>query len=251
MGCRGPEFYDDDTVFATYAAKRARPGNPNDTLEKPVFDELAGDLANLRILDLGCGDARFGQEALQRGCRSYVGLEGSKKMYGLARANLAGTTGSVICTTIEEWTYPQQAFDLVTARLVLHYIQDVTSVFADVYQALVAGGRFIFSIEHPVITSCDRARKPDSVRQHWIVDDYFEVGPRVTLWMGGRVIKYHRTLEDHFGTLQQTGFIVNSLRESRPQREKFADKDTYLRRKRIPLMLFFSAVRPMMGQRRE
>jgi SAM-dependent methyltransferase len=189
MGCRGPEFYDDDAVFATYAAKRARPDSANETLEKPVFDELAGDLARLRILDLGCGDARFGLEALQRGCLSYLGLEGTRNMYALACANLAGTSGSVLHTTIEDWTYPRQAFDLVTSRLVLHYIQDVASVFADVYQALVAGGRFIFSVEHPVITSCDRAWKTGSVRQDWIVDDYFETGPRVTSWIGGRVIK--------------------------------------------------------------
>jgi 16S rRNA G966 N2-methylase RsmD len=122
MGCRGPEFYDDDTVFATYAAVRARPDNANETLEKPIFYELAGDLANLRILDLGCGDARFGQEALQRGCRSYLGLEGSGNMYALACAHLAGTSGSVLHTTIEEWTYPRQASDLVTSRLVLHFM---------------------------------------------------------------------------------------------------------------------------------
>jgi hypothetical protein len=128
----------------------------------------------------------------------------------------------------------------------LHYIQDLASVFTDVYRALVAGGRFIFSVEHPVITSCDRAWKPGG-RQDWIVDDYFETGPRVTSWMGGKVIKYHRTVEDYFFLSRQAGFIVNSVRESRPQRARFADKGTYLRRMRIPLMLFLSAVRPAMG----
>jgi len=113
-----------------------------------------------------------------------------------------------------------------------------------VYQALVDGGRFIFSVEHPVLTSCDRSSQTSDLRQDWIVDDYFETGPRLTHWMGGEVIKYHRTIEDYFAALCATGFVVSALRESRPQRIKFQDEATYERRKRIPLMLFFSSHKP-------
>ena len=76
------------------------------------------------------------------------------------------------------------------------------------------------------------------------MDDYFETGPRVTNWMGGEVIKYHRTIEDYFVALRAAGFVVDALRESRPQRAQFQDEARYKRRKRIPLMLFFSAHRP-------
>ena len=56
MSSEGPDFYDDDAVFATYMARRHGSDNPNDTLEKPVLQELVGSLAGQRILDLGCGD---------------------------------------------------------------------------------------------------------------------------------------------------------------------------------------------------
>lgn len=49
----GPEFYDDGAVFAEYTARRLRPDNPNDTMEKPVLLELLGELAGKRILDKG------------------------------------------------------------------------------------------------------------------------------------------------------------------------------------------------------
>jgi SAM-dependent methyltransferase len=245
MGLHGPEFYDDRKVFATYRARReTRMDSPNDVLEKPVFDELAGDLAGLRILDLGCGSASFGREAYQQGCRSYLGIDGSNNMVELAKDVLAETPGEVVKAKIEAWDYPQHQFDLVTSRLALHYIEDIEAVFAKVFQALVAAGRFIFSVEHPVITSCDRAWQTGGPRQYWIVDDYFEIGPRITSWMGGRVVKYHRTIEDYFGALVRAGFAVNAVRESRPQRALFADEATYERRKRIPLMLFFSGVVP-------
>ena len=245
MGKHGPDFYDDEEVFTTYMARReSRVDSPNETLEKPVFDELVGGVTNLRILDLGCGNAGFGLEALQQGCRSYLGIDGSHKMIGVAREKLAGTPGKTICEPLETWSYPSGQFDLVTSRLALHYIAEIDPVFAKIYQALVHKGRFIFSIEHPVITSCDRAWQTETLRQDWVVDDYFETGPRQTHWMGGEVIKYHRTVEDYFSALRTAGFVVDSLRESRPQRAQFQDEKTYERRKRIPLMLFFAACRP-------
>ena len=244
MGKHGPDFYDDEGVFATYTSGReTRIDSPNETLERPVFDELVGELSGLRILDLGCGNAAFGREALERGCLSYLGIDGSQKMVAAAKEKLAGTVGKVMRATIESLAYPSQQFDLVTSRLALHYVQDIQPVFDQVYQALIDGGRFVFSVEHPVITSCDRAWGHRGVRQDWIVDDYFETGQRVTQWMGGEVIKYHRTVEDYFIALRTSGFIVESLRESRPQQARFRDQATYERRKRIPLMLFFAANR--------
>ena len=72
------------------------------------------------------------------------------------------------------------------------------------------------------------------------MDNYFEAGQRITSWMGGQVIKYHRTVENYFVSLQRAGFFVESLREAEPQREWFQDEDTYQRRKRIPLFLIMA-----------
>ena len=113
MSLPGPAFYDDDTVFATYMASRQRPDNPNDTLERPVLLDLIGALAGRRVLDLGCGDAAFGRDALALGCRAYVGVEGSRNMVAAARQTLAGTPGEVVHAAIETFDYPTAAFDLV------------------------------------------------------------------------------------------------------------------------------------------
>ena len=243
MAHEGPAFYDDDAVFNTYMSRRQRADNPNDTLEKPVILELASDLTGRRILDLGCGDAAFGVEALRLGCRSYLGVEGSQNMFAAARQALSGTSGQVVHAALEDWDYPAAAFDLAVSRLVFHYIQDLDAVFKQVARALVSGGRLVFSVEHPVITSCDRAWQT-GVRQDWLVDDYFDAGQRLTDWMGGQVVKYHRTVEQYFAALQRAGFTVESLREAEPQPERFVDPETYLRRKRIPLFLILAGAKP-------
>ncbi len=240
MGLAGPDFYDNDDVFKIYMAHRDRLDSPNETLEKPVLLELLGSLSGKRILDLGCGDAAIGSEALQQGCVAYVGIEGSHNMVALAHQNLAGTRGQVIQADLETWQVSGEAFDLVISRLVFHYLAGLDSVLIKAHQALVSSGRIVFSVEHPVITSSDRAWQGQGLRQDWIVDNYFESGKRVTQWLGGQVIKVHRTLEDYYLALQRAGFVVESLRESRPQRVRFSSEETYRRRMRIPLFLFLA-----------
>jgi hypothetical protein len=62
--------------------------------------------------------------------------------------------------------------------------------------------------------------------------------------MGGELLKYHHTVEDFYLGLQNAGFVVEHLRESRPVRERFIDPETYARRMRIPLFLFLAARKP-------
>lgn len=241
MSADGPAFYDDDEVFATYMEHRQRVGNPNDTMEAPVVVELVGDVRGLRVLDIGCGAASFGRSVLDLGASAYVGVEGSHKMAAAARETLKGTGAVVIEQRIETWSYPAAGFDLAVSRLVLHYVADLSPLFASISQTLVDGGRLVFSVEHPIITSCARGWPPGTPRRDWIVDDYFETGPRETQWLGGKVVKYHRTVEDYYSAVQAAGFVVEQLREARPRRELFADPDSYERRKRIPLFLIMSA----------
>jgi hypothetical protein len=133
----------------------------------------------------------------------------------------------------------------VTARLVLHYLEDLTHTFRAVGESLRADGLFVFSVEHPVITSSDVAAQDAGLRLNWTVDNYFDTGPRITSWMGERVVKHHRTIEDYFAAVHAAGLVVEALREARPRREYFADEALFHRRKRIPLFLIMAARKPL------
>lgn len=234
-------FYDHPAVQAQYFAHRNRPDNPNDALERPIFLELAGDLAGLDILDLGCGDAAFGREALQQGAGSYEGIDAAEAMVELACQNLTGTSGRVRQESIEAWraVQPEQV-DLAVSRLALHYVEQLEPVFQKIYQALRPGGRLILSVEHPVITS-NFANLTRGRRTSWVVDDYFRLGARVHQWLGQEVTKYHRTMEDYLDLISHAGFELERLRESCPQRENFSSESEYNRRLRIPLFLLIAA----------
>jgi SAM-dependent methyltransferase len=244
MPYTGPQFYDDDALFAAYQQMRQRPTNANLTLEQPIFQALTGSVVGLRLLDLGCGDAWFGHEALLAGAQHYVGLEASHNMAALARTVLSDPRGEVVETSIEAWAYPNEAFDLVVSRLALHYIADFDAICAQVFASLAPGGRFVLSVEHPVMTCSQRGAQESGVHYDWIVDDYFVTGRRIKPWMGSEVVIYHRTVEDYVLGLQSAGFALEALRESRPQPELFPDPALYARRLRIPLLLFCAGRKP-------
>ncbi|HUP27522.1 MAG TPA: class I SAM-dependent methyltransferase [Chloroflexia bacterium] len=247
MAYREHEFYDDAEGFTGYMAHRANPANPNDTIEEPIFTEMLGAVAGLDILDLGCGDGTFGHGLLAAGCTSYCGLDASVNMVGTAQARLASTggRGNVIHADIKQWTYPGAAFDLVISRLALHYIadEDISPLFSNVSATLRPGGRFVFSVLHPVFTSSARSLQESARHQDWIVDEYFVPGPRVFPWLGAQVTWHHRTVEDYVMALQGAGFTLTRLRESRPDPSQFFDQSEYERRRRIPLFLFLAGAK--------
>lgn len=252
MAAKGSEFYDSDAVFQSYMQFRHTVDNTNATMERPKTLELVGDVAGKSILELGCGDAAFGREALLKGCQKYLGVDGSLNMVAAAESNLAGTAGHVICTNLETWDYPVNSFDLVLARFVLHYIADLPLLFTHVFVALSERGRFIFSVEHPIVTAYNRAHHPESMLPDffecepgsWVVDDYFDEGLRITSWLGEEVKKYHHSVESYFNLVQDAGLIVEHLYESCPQREHFCSEETYQLRRRVPGILFFACRKP-------
>jgi SAM-dependent methyltransferase len=243
MDKHGPDFYDVQGVFEIYSSHRARPDSPNETIEQPLLWELIGNPAGLDVLDLGCGDDRVSKKFRALGAKSYVGIEGSKRMFNLARQSVEDGYSEVILSWLEEYVPPDNAFDLVVSSLAFHYVADLGTLMAKINRSLRSGGRFVFSVEHPVITSCNKALENTSVRQSWIVDDYFQRGRRQVRWMGDIVTKYHRTIEDHLNELAEAGFHFQCLRESDPPRHCFEDQELWARRSRIPLFLILAAAK--------
>ncbi|MDT3493279.1 class I SAM-dependent methyltransferase [Bacillus toyonensis] len=234
------DVYNNEAFFEQYMKRRYRENSPNESIEKPAFFQLIGDVKGKQILDLGCGDAKFGEELLENGCHSYTGIEGSQLMYEKAVKQLENKNGTVHFLNLKDYNYPPATFDLVTSRLALHYIEHLHIIFQNVYKTLKTNGTFIFSVQHPVITSSFESLQTSGKRTSWFVDDYFKLGKRVEPWIDQEVIKYHRTMEEYFTLLQQAGFTIINLKEATPNQTYFQSEEEYERRLRIPLFLLFS-----------
>lgn len=198
-------------------------------------------MRGLRVADLGCGDADVGRVLLDAGCH-YLGVDGSANMVRAARATLSGMSADVVQGDIEDFEAASESVDLVISRLALHYVEDLGAVLRACRACLAPGGRIVFTVVHPVISSHDAWASTDELRTSWVVDDYFVAGPRRQDWLGGMVVWHHRTIEDYVTELGGAGFAMTALRECGPRRDRFADAEEFGRRSRIPLFLLLAGV---------
>jgi SAM-dependent methyltransferase len=242
---RGGAFYDLPGVLERCRGTRpAGVSDPNVVMEEPALLEALGPVEGLRVADLGCGDAALGRVVLDAGCARYLGIDGSERMVEVAHATLRGTAGEVERGDIEDFAAPPGAFDLVVARMALHYVEDVGRVLSACRFALAPGGRVVLTVIHPVITSHDARASTDELRADWVVDDYFAGGPRELDWLGAAVVWHHRTIEAYVTALQGAGFALTALSECPPRRERFAgDNAEFARRSRIPMFLLLAGDR--------
>jgi SAM-dependent methyltransferase len=241
---RGGSFYDEPEVIRRFAGKRRGSAlDPTHVMEEPAVLAELGDVRGRRVIDLGCGDGAFGRTLLAAGAASYLGVDGSRTMVERARQQLTHGPGQVVLGDLEDFTAPTNSADLVICRLALHYVADIGPVLDAVAGCLRPGGRFVMTVVHPVITAHDN--RPEGPRTSWIVDHYFELGPRTRPWMGSHIVWHHRTVEHHVQALLVAGLTLGALRECEPVPDRCAGELAELdRRRRVPLFLLLRGDKP-------
>ena len=235
--------YDDPHFFHEYAQMARSVGGLKAAGEwhqlRPLFPELAGK----RMLDLGCGYGWHCKYAAEHGAAQVLGIDVSERMLGEARRRNADPHIEYRLCGIEEYKYPERAWDLVVSNLALHYIEDLDRVFADVRRTLAPGGTFLFNIEHPTFTAGvnqDWVYNEDGTPRYWPVDDYFRPGERHTNFLGCDVVKYHHTLTQILGGLLAAGFTLQAVEEAEPPAHMM-DAPGMLDELRRPMMLLVKA----------
>ena len=105
------------------------------------------------------------------------------------------------------------------------------------------GGNLVFTVEHPIFTaygSQDWYYDDKGEILHFPIDNYYYEGIRTPLFLGEKIIKYHRTLTTYINTLLLNGFKLNQLIEPQPP-ENMLDIPGMKDELRRPMMLIVSA----------
>jgi SAM-dependent methyltransferase len=183
---RNSGFYDDASIVNLYLEHRHRPvTSPNVVMEEPAFTNVLGGLEGLHILELGCGDASFGRTAADQGCRSYLENDSSPRMVAVAERLLEGSPARVELAEMERFHPDTDSFDLVVARMALHYLHEPTTVLERSFSATRSGGRFVGTVAHPAVTASTHPPS-DTKRTSIQVDDYFSLQDPATDRGSGR-----------------------------------------------------------------
>jgi SAM-dependent methyltransferase len=240
-------IYDDPAFFAGYAQLPRSRSGLDAVFEWPAFQRLLPSLEGRRVLDLGCGLGYFAREARTRGARRVLGVDLSERMLQEARARTDDPGITYLHAALEEFEPAAASFDLVVSSLALHYIADYPGLVRRVAACLVPGGRFAFSVEHPVYTAhgtSDWHAGPDGVRLHWPVDRYRDEGERRTRWFVDGVVKYHRTVETYVNALLDAGLVLARLEEPEAEPAALAEHPEWRDERRRPPFLLLAADRP-------
>ncbi|MBO9593310.1 MAG: class I SAM-dependent methyltransferase [Niabella sp.] len=239
--------YDDPSFFERYSRMpRSREGL-GAAGEWPVLRAMLPDLKGKRVLDLGCGYGWHCRYAAEQGAVQVTGVDLSARMLEQARSYTAYTQIQYLRQSIEAVEFPPASFDVIISSLALHYIADYEGVCKRMFTMLSAGGRLVFSAEHPVFTAraaqdwfYDAAGK----RLHWPVDQYQEEGLRTTHFLGHEVVKYHRTMAAWINTLLDAGFGIRRVAEPQPAPELLLQYPEMQDETRRPLFILIAADKP-------
>ena len=171
---------------------------------------LLGPLTGRRVLEVGAGGAQGSRWLAGQGAVP-VALDLSHAMLAHAR----GREPRVPLVQADAGALPfgDAAFDLAcSAYGAIPFVADVATVFAEVARVLRPGGRWVFSVTHPV-----RWAFPDSPGPAGLTADrsYFDRSPYAERDDAGvpTYVEHHRTLGDTVRALVGAGLDVVDLVE--------------------------------------
>lgn len=237
--------YDDARFFERYGSMARSVKGLEGAGEWHALRKMLPPFDAKDVLDLGCGFGWHCRYAAEHGASSVLGIDLSEKMIAGARERNALPGIEYRRVPIEDYDYPPAAFDVVISSLAFHYLESFDDICRKVRRTLRPGGKFVFSVEHPVFTADGREewyRDAEGRVLHWPVDRYFSEGRRVADFLGEEVVKYHKTLTTYAGALLREGFEITGIEEPQPSPGMLDTVEGMRDELRRPMMLIFSAV---------
>lgn len=235
--------YDNEQFFKKYGMMERSKKGLEGAGEWHELKKILPDFKGKTVLDLGCGYGWHCAYAIKQGADYVLGVDISKKMLEAAKAKNADTKIEYRCQAMEDLEFSENKFDIIISSLAFHYIKDFAGLVEKIVMWLKENGEFVFSVEHPVFTSYgsqDWYYDENGNILHFPVDNYYYEGKREAVFLGEKVIKYHRTLTTYLNCLLSKGFELKHVIEPQPSSEMIelpGMKDEMRR----PMMLLVSA----------
>jgi 2-polyprenyl-3-methyl-5-hydroxy-6-metoxy-1,4-benzoquinol methylase len=219
-------------------------GDPNCDTDSELG--LIGNAEGQRILEIGCGGANCGIALAKRGA-IVTCLDFSSEQLGYAKAH-ASREGVKIAFIESEMEKVGNLgfhgrFDIVISMCALQYVWDIELVFSHVFDALQAGGKFVFSLDNPIFYSVAN----EILWKTYPTDQgYFLRGGETWKWENEddfEFTSYRRPISDYINSLIDTGFCLERFHEMSPKYEELVDEEQKLEQM-YPRYMVFLARKP-------
>lgn len=175
---------------------------------------LLGDVSGARVLEVGAGAKQCSRWLVGRGVEAVASdLSGGMLAAGAVIDRESGIAVPAVQADARALPFAADTFDVVfTSYGVLPFVPDAEAVHREVARVLRPGGRWVFSLNHPV-----RWAFPDDPSGGGLTASrgYYDSRAYVEKDEDGGVVyaEYHRTLAQHIGEVAAAGFVVTGLAE--------------------------------------
>jgi SAM-dependent methyltransferase len=178
-----------------------------DLLNLPAFLALVPPPGRLTI-DIGCGEGRLGRALAERG-HEVLGVDSSPTLAQLARES--GGYREVLEASAESIPLPDACADVAVAFMTLHDMDDLTAPVREAARLLQPGGRLCVAVPHPF---AELAREHAGDSDYFTAHRYVESVEREDVAM--TFVSWRHPLSAYTRALERAGFLVESIREPRP-----------------------------------
>jgi ubiquinone/menaquinone biosynthesis C-methylase UbiE len=179
---------------------------------------LLGDVSDLYICDLACGQGRISR-ALAREGAAVWGIDRSARLIDIARRlslEEPNPPQFLEASASNLSMIPDERFDGVLCHMALMDIEELQPSLREVRRILVPNGWFVFSLLHPCFHTSNSGELTTDEGVQRIVGRYFAEG----FWISpsrtgppGRVGAYHRSISTYLNALLDEGLVLERVAE--------------------------------------
>jgi SAM-dependent methyltransferase len=175
---------------------------------------ILGDIRDRNVLEIGCGAAACSRWLADNGAKvTATDLSAGMLRHAAVGAVRSGITVPLVQCDAIDLPFAAAQFDIVcTSFGAVPFVSDSARLMREVYRVLRPGGRWAFSVTHPMRwIFLDDPGEAGLVAVH----DYFDRTPYVEVGRNGRAtyVEHHRTFGDRIRELVSAGFTVRDVIE--------------------------------------
>lgn len=194
--------------------------------EKPAMYSLLPDLKNKTVISLGCGSGEDSNHLKSLGAEKSVGIDISSGLVDIATSTYPECEFSVM--DMEKLSFEDESFDFAYSSLAIHYIEDWTNIFKEVYRILKPNSYFLFSCNHPVKHSMEKIEEGDfkisrleikrikNTENTEITGNYLNRKKTKDALGKDTVTTWHKPIGEISSEARAAGFLIDLIVEPRP-----------------------------------
>ena len=249
-------LWDENAALWT-AEVRAGQDRFRDVFNNPMFLGFVPDLAELEVLDAGCGEGHNTRLFARRGAKM-TGVDFSSRFIDAAEAQEKAEPLGIrylVCSFADLAPFAASSFDAIISTMAFMSTPDFGEAAREIHRVLRKGGGLYFSVTHPCfMTRGSQCVSDEAGRETGrLISNYWDE-PFIERWgfrqgtgqMGDVfTIRYFAyRFEDYVNGLSDAGFRITKIAEPRPTEAMLSEYPPLKPfRDHVPIFLYVAAAK--------